>query len=278
MVVAGACSAAPRTSDTTAADKGAKKSTAKDTRGLVREVYTAVRRGHGANMQTLLADDAFAIGPAAGDLFTSRNDIVVAASERFAIADRHRVNSRGLLAISSPSSHSAWVADRVDIDRTRYTQVAVLAQVDDIWYAVAAHLGHTASSKPPDRLPPLPGGVQAGAQAAVDLVREGAADPALFLEQFAGRWDTAVFGPGKRDFSRGKKRIKRLWKKRKIAKTPLSLEGDPSAGVTPDGALAWVAANVRAGDAPPRRLFWIYERADEGWRLVLMQWASPTES
>jgi hypothetical protein len=218
------------------------------------------------------------MGPTAGDLHTTRGEIVVAASERFDIADRHRVNSRGLIAISSPSGQSAWIADRVDIDRTRYTLVAVLAQVDEIWYVLAVHLGRVACSEPPDELPNLPGGVDAEAQEVADLVRSGAAAPGEFLDQLAAHWNIAVFGPGKRDFARGKKRIKRLWKKRKISDTPLSLEGEMRAGVTPDGALAWVAANARAGEAPPQRLFWIYERGDDGWRLVLMQWASPAKT
>jgi len=242
---------------------------------LVREAYAAVRRGHGANMQTLLPDDAFAIGPSAGDLYTTRGAVIVAASDRFEMTDRHRVRSRGLLATSSPTGRSAWIADRVEIDRTPYTLVAVLAQVDDIWYAIAVHLGRVASNPPSESLPSLPGGVAHRAQPAVDLVRAGAADPAAYLEQLADHRDTAVFGPGRRDYARGKKRIARLWKKRKIAAKPLTLDQSIRAGTTPDGALAWVAANARAGDAAPRRLFWIYERTDDGWRLVLMQWASP---
>jgi hypothetical protein len=274
-LLASACSGAARTPATTVADKDARKDTAKQARGLIQDAYSAIRHGHGANAQTLLADRAFVVGPAAGDLFGGRSDTVVAVTSRFEITDRHRVRSRGLVAVSSPTGHSAWAADRVDIDRARLTLVAVLAQVDDIWYAVAVQLGREPGGAGAETLPPLGGRVDGGAAEVVDLVREGAAEPAKFLDQLAEA-DTLIIGPGKRDQTRGKRGIKRLWKKRKLADHPIEIDGEPRAGATPDGALVWVVANSRTGEASPQRILWLYQRAEDGWRLVLMQWTTPS--
>ena len=274
----GACSSTARApAAAPVADKDVKKATAKDARGLIKELYGSVRRGRGSNMQTLLADTAYVVGPAVADIYATRNQTVAAATEHFELADRHRVRSRGLKAMSSPSGKSAWIFDRVDIDRTRYTLAVVLAQVDEIWYAVAIHLGREPAGKVATPLPPLAGGVDARAEEVVLLVQAGAAAPGQFLDQLAARGETAVIGPGKRDQAAGAKRIARLWKKRKLADKPIAIDGELRAGVTPDAALAWVIANTHSGDAAPQRILWIYEQADGVWKLVLMQWATPKE-
>ncbi len=256
-------------------DKDARKVTAKDARGLIKELYRSVRKGRGNNMQTLLADSVYVVGPAAADLFATRNQTVAAVTERFEIADRHRVRSRGLKAMSSPSGKSAWIYDRVDIDRTRYTLAMVLAEVDDIWYALAIQLGREPAGKVEAPLPLLSGGVDERAEEVVLLVQAGAAAPGQFLEQLAEHGETAVIGPGKRDQARGAKRIARLWKKRKTATKPIEIDGELRAGITPDGALVWVIANTHTGEAAPQRILWIYEHTGEAWKLVLMQWATP---
>lgn len=274
-VALGACGGTAKGPAKVTADKDTKKATAKNARSTAREVYRAVRKGRASNMQTLLSDDAFVLGPTLADVYATRADTVVAATDRFEMADRHRVQSRGLVAVSSPSGKSAWIADQVDLDGARYTLAAVLAQVDEIWYAVAVHLGRAADTPAAETLPDLPGGVDDSAREVVELVRAGAAEPAQFLKQLADHWNVAVLGPTRRDMSRGPKRIARLWKRRKIAKQPIELLGEVRAGATADGVLAWVAANTRTGEAAPRRIFWIYERTEDGWRLVLMQWATP---
>lgn len=269
------CSGAANRSATAVADKDTRKATTRQARGMIRDAYSAIRHGHGANTQTLLADDAFVVGPAAGDLYGGRRDTVVAVTSRFELTDRHRVRSRGLVAASSPTGRSAWAADRVDIDRVRLSLVTVLAEVDDIWYAVAVQLGREPGGSGAEALPPLDGGVDGGAAEVVDLVREGAAEPDRFLDQLAEK-DTLIIGPRKRDQTRGERRIKRLWKRRKLAKQPIEIDGAPRAGVTPDGALVWVVANTHSGEAAPQRMLWLYQRGEDGWRLVVMQWTTPT--
>ncbi len=276
LVVAtvGCSGAAPRVAPAKA-DEHDRKQAASYARGVARDFYQAVRHGHAATQQTLLADDAFVIGPAADQLYGSRTDAMVAATKGFEIADRHRVRSRGLTAASSPTGTSAWFVNRIDIDRRHYTFSAVLTQVDEIWYVVAADLGAVGGSHT-DALPPLPGGAANGTDVVVSLVREGAADPAKFLDQLDGGRDTVVLGPGRRDYARGARSIERHWKHEKLAKHPLELQGEPRAGITPDGSVVWVAGNAQAEGKSPVRIFWIYRRAagdSAGWKLVLMQWA-----
>lgn len=279
VAAVGCSGAAPRVAPVKA-DKHDRKQAASYARGVARDFYKAVRHGHAATQQTLLADDAFVIGPAATQLYGSRTDAMVAATDGFEIAERHRVRSRKLVAAASPTATSAWFAGQVDIDRKHYTLSAVLTQVDEIWYVVAADLGALGGAHA-DSLPPLPGGAADGTDDVVTLVREGAADPAKFLDQLAGGREPVVIGPRRRDYARGARSIKHHWKRRKIAKHPLALQGDPRAGITPDGSMVWVAGNAQADGKTPVRIFWIYQRAADdpaGWKLVLMQWATPTKS
>ena len=150
----------------------------------------------------------------------------------------------GLTAASSPTGTSAWFVNRIDIDRRHYTFSAVLTQVNEIWYVVAADLGAVGGSHT-DALPPLPGGAANGTDVVVSLVREGAADPAKFLDQLDGGRDTVVLGPGRRDYARGAQSIERHWKHEKLAKHPLELQGEPRAASPPTAAWSGSPATRR---------------------------------
>jgi hypothetical protein len=270
-----ACSGAAPRGEAPPEDKKGARAATKHVRGLVQEVYQSIRKGRGNASQTLLAKDVFAIGPVASDLFVDRNGTMLGSASRFDLTGRHRVRSRGLIALASVTAKSTWVIDRVDIDRVRYTLAAVFAEVDDIWYVVAVNLAQVSGGKKADESKSLPGLLDPRAQDVVALVRAGAADPKQFLAQLASHRQVVVSGAGKRDYARGSRSIKRLWRKRKLNKKPMEIVGHPRAGVTPDDRIAWVAANVRADKGPPQRTLWIYQNGKDGWRLVVMQSGSP---
>jgi hypothetical protein len=89
----------------------------------------------------------------------------------------------------------------------------------------------------------------------------------------------AIGGPGK-EFKRGPKSIRRAWKKALKSHPKVTLRGAMRASVTPDGALAWLVADVEASHddmkPTPHRYFAIYERSPQGWRMVAIHQAVVT--
>lgn len=290
--------------DAVSAGKDAREDAASYARSTAHDTYSAVRRGKVDLTQSLFAEDAFIVGPRPGDVYANRTDAVLAVTGELEAGERQRLRSRGLAPGSSVTGKSAWVVDRIDIARRRYTVVAVLAEIDEIWYVVAVHVGATEPAGGDAAPAPLSGGVDPGAGEAVDLARAGAADPAQLVSQLSDHAKTTVMGPDRNDHLRGKRKIERKWIKKKKKKkkkrkrkrrendepeppaddeptveltrhapAPRAL-GDVRAGVTPDGGVAWVIANARAGEgdgATPHRMMFVYERVDDAWRLVALQ-------
>jgi hypothetical protein len=261
-----------------AAGDDTRKDAASYARSTAKDVYRSLRRGKLDASQSLLSDQVFVVGPRAEDVYTGRTDAVLAVTAVIHAGDRHKLRSRGLVAEASVTGKSAWIVDRIEIDRRPHTVVAVLAEIDEIWYVVALHVASNKPSAVEAALPPLVGGVDDGATAVVELARAGAEAPELFLDQLSDHKKTTVLGPGRKDHLRGKRGIERKWKRKRSAPVPFGVVGEPRAAVTPDGGLAWVVANTRVGDAddavPHRRMF-VYERAGDSWRLVAMQDAGP---
>jgi len=275
-----ACAGQSVAPEAVSADHDAQQEAASNARSSVMDVYRSIRRGKVDTSQSLLASDAFAVGPRAGDVYTTRTDVVLAVTSVFDAGDRHKLGSKGLVAEASVTGKSAWTLDRVDIDRQSYTAVSVLAEIDEIWYVVALHVGAMTPGSTEGELAPLAGGVVGGAEAVVELVRAGAQSPLVFLDQLSEHDKVTVVGPGKSDHLRGARKIKKKWthKRRPQAPEPFTLLGGVRAGVTPDGGLAWVVANTRAGDGPLHRMMFVYERDGENWRLVAMQDSVPGPS
>jgi hypothetical protein len=272
------CGATTGSPEAVAVDADARNKASRYVRGTVKDVYRSIRKGKADTNQTLLADDLFAVGPHADQLYQDRTAAVLAITSAFELGKRLRLRSRGLVAEAAATGSSAWVVDRIDVKRRRYTVVAVLAEVDEIWYVVALQVGATRGGDAAE-LPPLPGGA-GGADEVVDLVRAGAAAPTAFLDQLSEHKKVTVVGPGKSDHLRGSKRIAKKWthKRKPKAPAPFDLIGEVRAGVTPDGGVAWVVANSRetgADEAPLHRRMFVYQRVDDAWRLVVMQDAIP---
>jgi hypothetical protein len=247
----------------------------KAARGIMTEIYGDLRRGDVGGVQSLLANDLFSVGPGANDVFLTREDAVVAVAAVLRSGDRHKVVSRGLKVSATPGGHSAWASDSLEVDGVPLALTAVLVESDGLWAVVAVHAGRTGEAAGGKKRAPLPGGVAAGAAEAVKLYRAGVAAPERFVEQLGSGADVVVLGAGAKEVTRGVKPVKKLWKKRLAAKPSFALEGEPHAQVTPDGALAWIVANVDVGEGggkpEPHRALVIYQRADaRTWQLVAM--------
>lgn len=245
-----------------------------EVRGVVQEAYGSLGHGNREGILPLLADHVYVIGPAANDLLHERSDVVVALTAMFPAEKKHKIASHALRAVVSPGGASAYVSDQLDVDGVPYTASAVMEQQGGMWVATAICV---ARALPParqgkDPLPSIVSSVDAGARGAVDAFTHAAAAPALFVEQLADGPEVIAIGPGPRDVLRGGAAIHKAWKKALKKHPSLEVMGGVRAGVTPDGQLAWIHANVTRGadgsDPSVRRGFYVYAHDGAGWRLT----------
>jgi hypothetical protein len=271
------------------ADSEDLRDAAEQARSLVKEAYQTLRRGNVGGLQTLVSEDLFAVGPGSEQVYSGRAEALDALTQLVTVGRKHRVASRGMVAVSSPSGKSAWVADQLKVDGVKLRLTAVLAEIDELWTIVALELSVPVTDKEANKLAdddqgtparPVTGGVDDAAGEVAELFRQAAAAPEQFSEQLSDQGKVVAIGDGPRDFRRGTKSILRAWKKALKANPTMTLGGGLQASVTPDGALGWIAADVEAsrdGANPvPHRYFVIYERSPEGWRMVAMHSAVVT--
>src|SRR5258706_4146724 len=116
---------------------------AKQARGVVTEIYGNLRRGDVGGIQSLIAPDVFAVGPGAGDVFSSRTDAVVALGGVMRSGDKHKLASRALAVTLAPGGHSAWASDALQVDGISLVISAVLVESDGLWNVVAVHVGRS---------------------------------------------------------------------------------------------------------------------------------------
>lgn len=271
------------------ADSEERSHAAEQARSLVQEAYQTLRRGNVGGLQTLVSESLFAVGPGPEQVYSGRADALDALTQLVTVGRKHRVTSRGVVAVSSPSGKSAWVADQLNVDGTQLRLTAVVAEIDELWTIVALEISVPVTDKEARKLAdgdqgaqaaPVEGSVDEAAREVVELFQQAAAAPEQFSEQLSDQDEVVAIGEGPRDFRRGAKSIRRAWKKDVKANPTMTLAGGLRASVTPDGALAWIAAGVdasREGVKPvPHRYFAIYERSPEGWRMVAMHSAVVT--
>jgi hypothetical protein len=240
---------------------------AKAARGVLTEIYGDLRRGDVGGVSGLIAPDVFAVGPGASDVFVAREDAVFAVAAVMRSGDRHKLVSRALKVSATPGGHSAWASDSLEVDGVPLALTAVLVESDGLWVVVAVHVGRTGEAPGAGKKrAPLPGGVAAGAAEAVKLYRAGIAAPEKFVDQLSSGPDVLMLGNGAKEVTRGAKPVRKLWKKRLATPPRLSLDGEPHAQVTPDGALAWVFANLdiaaEGGAKEAYRTLVLYQRED----------------
>lgn len=260
------------------AEKGAKD--------LVGEIYESIGQGDTDGLMSLLADPLIVFGPRRTDAMGTRADALVALKAQIDVKTKKKLRSGSLEVVASPGGHSAWAIDVLDIGGKPMTLTAVLGNADDIWQVQAAALAETptmksirAELKKDAIVPPGLSGVaktDPDAKAAIDKFTRGLADQEIWGTDLGSRSDAIVIGPASGDVTRGKSDIKKLWKKRTKANTRDTAAGEVTASVTSDGELAWVSAPVvefadDADDPMPLRLFAVFEKAGDDWKMIALQ-------
>jgi ketosteroid isomerase-like protein len=175
---------------------------------------------------------------------------------------------------------------------TSSASTAILTNTDDIWAVSVATIAAQPSGKqikseakqdavvPPGAT--APGKVDPNAQGAVDAFQKGLLDQQAWGDDLGSRSDSLVVGVTAGDVTRGKKDIKKLWKARVRSNVRMATNGEVTAQVTPDGQIAWVTAPVtRAADDEdpmPLRVFAVYEKAGDGWKMIALHEAVAFDS
>lgn len=256
----------------------------REARDLIEEAYASLRRGDAEGLLPLLAPEVFIIGPRATDVLPAGSDALVAlgdALDDVKVKKGHKLKSRDLQVVASTGGHSAWATDQLEVDGGTYAMTAVLTHEDDLWTFRAVHLARTWKPKQLAKQEPAPGAAfgdridPAGkellvlAQDAIEDLDEREAQ--LPDDESDASFDVVVVSTAPKGATHGVKKIKKAWKKARKKQEPPPTEpvGPAAFGITDDGALAWVCANVET-DGVPHRMFLLYAR-DDDWRLMALQ-------
>jgi ketosteroid isomerase-like protein len=260
------------------------KQAEQDAKSLVVEIYDTLGRGKKDNLFSLLDDSLVVFGPRKVDALANRTDTIVAIGQVFDSKGKLAVRSGSLEVVTSPGGRSAWAFDLANIDGQAHAIIAILINSDDIWQvdaAVVAEMPARAAMKAElgkDAVVPPGAGaktkIESGASDAVDRFRKGLLDQEVWGADLGSRSDAIVVGPVAGEIARGKKEIKKLFKKRGDSKVRAAISGDIVASTTPDGQLAWVTApltRVAQGEDPlPLRAFAVYEKSGNDWKLIAL--------
>lgn len=214
----------------------------------------------------------------------NRADALVAFGEAFEAKKKLPLKSGSLEVVVSPGGRSAWAFDMINLDGNTVAAAAILENADDIWQVTTISLAQMHSGKDIKAelakdavVPPgasAPGKIADDAEDAVDKFKKGLVDQTPWGADLSARSDAIVVGPTNGDIVKGKKDIKKAWKKRVDAKTRAAISGEVVAGTTADGQLAWVSApltRVVDDDPPmPLRAFAVFERAGDDWKMIML--------
>jgi hypothetical protein len=252
----------------------------------VDEIYSALDHANTDSLLTLVADSLVVYGPRKADGFPTRSDALVELHKLVDVRAKNKpqITSAGLEVVPAEGGHSAWAYDVVQVGAETYSAVVVLSNTDDIWLLSVAEIANTpamktvrADLKKDAILPPAMNStpkIAPAAKAAADKFTRGLINQQVWGDDLVLRSDAVVIGPGKDNVTHGKKEIKSLWKKRMKANVKLVAAAEPSAGTTTDGQLAWVTAPVvhfEDDETPmPMRVFAIFERAGDDWKMLAL--------
>lgn len=261
----------------------------KEAKSLVTEIVQTISRSSNTDgLMALLAEPLVVFGPRRTDAHATRSDALVAMRtilDERGKENKPQVSSGGLVVVASPGGLSAWAVDVLSVEGSPMAVTAVLANDNDFWVVTAAALARTpsmksvrASLKNDAIVPPAMAAVAKvpdKAEGAADRFKRGYSDSAVWGDDLAKRTEAVYVGPAAGDMTRGKKAIAALWKKRVKANTRYASAGDITAGTTPDGQLAWVTAPLVQfaddDDPLPLRVFAVYERAGDDWKMISLQ-------
>lgn len=290
VLLAAACGSAP---PPVAAPKlgppVAREDAVKGARDAVTSIYESLDHGDSDGLMTLASAKLVVFGPRRGDALANRSDALVALGKVVNRQSKAALASSALQVVPTAGGHSAWAFDVVEVGGEPMAALAVLENDDDMWLVGAATLGRTPTAKlaakeladdavVPPGLPGLTGTaakVDAAAEGAAEKFRRGLAEQATWGDELGARGDALVVGPRAGEVTHGKAEVKKLWKKRLKANTREALAGELAGATTPDGKLAWITAPVtRTADGAavlPLRVFAVYARSGDDWKLVALQ-------
>jgi len=289
LALIAACGGGASSAKTAAKPKQAavdEKQAEKGAKDLVTEIYETLGRGNKDSLFSLLDDALIVVGPRRQDALTTRSDALVGLGSVIDPKAKKKLalRSGGVDVVASSGGRSAWAFDTVTAGGEPYSITAILINTDDIWQIDAASIAHmpnkSALKAELARDAIVPPGATAKAKqaplakAAVERFQKGLLDQASWGADLGSRSDALYVGPLAGELTRGKKDLKKLWKKRTDAKTREALSGEVLAGVTPDGQLAWVSApvtRVAEEEEPlPLRSFAVFEKSSDGWKLIAL--------
>jgi len=258
----------------------------KDAKGTLEEIYGTISRAKPDNLFSVVDEELIVFGPRKGDALANRTDALVALGQFIdPKANQHaQVRSGELSVTASPGGRSAWAVDVVNVEGKPMAVVAIMSSEDDFFRLTAAVLAHTppmkeirSQLKKDAIVPPgasAPEKIADEAEGAVARFKKGLLDQQQWGDDLGSRTEAVVIGPSIGEVTRGKKDIKKLWKKRISAETRAATSGEITAEVTADGELAWVTAPVTRveKDEPPLplRVFAVFEKNGEGWKMIAL--------
>ena len=258
----------------------------KDAKGTLEEIYGTISKARPDDLFSVVDDKVMVFGPRKGDAHGNRSDALVALAKFVdpKAKEHAQVRSGELAVVASPGGRSAWAFDVVNVEGTPMAVVAIMSYEDDFFRLTAAALANT----PPMReirselkkdaiVPPGASGpakIADGAEGAVERFKKGLLDQQQWGEDLGSRTDAIVIGPAIGEVTKGKKEIKKLWKKRVEAVTRAATSGEITAEVTADGQIAWVTAPITRveKDEPPMplRVFAVFEKNGDGWKMIAL--------
>jgi ketosteroid isomerase-like protein len=255
-----------------------------DAKGTLQEIYGSISRGKPDNLFSVVDEQVIVFGPRKSDGFANRTDAIVALNKVVEPKEAKAVRSGKLDVIVSPGGRSAWAFDVVDVDGTSMVMMAILSSEDDFFRVTAAAVAKTPSlrdirteAKKVAVVPPgisAPAAIDDDAQGAVERFKKGLLEQQVWGDDLTSRSSAIVIGPASGELARGKKEIKKLWKKRLEAETRAATSGDITAHTTADGKLAWVTApvtRVEKDEEPlPLRVFAVFEKTDAAWKMIAL--------
>ena len=259
----------------------------KDAAGLVEEIYDTINRGKPDNLFSLLNDPLIVFGPRKSDATVTRSEALVALGKLIdpKAKDNIQVRSASLAVRAAEGGRSAWAFDVVRVEGKQMAGLAVLTNDNDLWAVSATSIAETPSMRevraelkkvavvPPGAMSPAK--VDDRADGAVDKFKRGLLEQQVWGDDLSSSTDALMIGPTAGDVTRGKKEMKRVWKKRIDAETRAAISGEVAAATTPDGQLAWVTAPItrveKDEDPLPLRAFAVFEKDGDSWKLIALQ-------
>jgi ketosteroid isomerase-like protein len=261
------------------------KQAEKDAKGLVTEIYETIGRGNKDSLFSLLDDSLVVFGPRKLDAPGNRAETLVALGGIVDPKKKLALRSGSLEVVASAGGRSAWAFDVVNIAGEPHAVMAILINTDDLWQLDAAMVAQMpaaiamkAEAAKDSIVPPGAAAktkIDPDAKGAVERFQKGLLDQEAWGADLTSRSDALVVGPTFGEVARGKQDVKKLWKQRTEAKTRAAVSGEIVAATTPDGQIAWVSAPVtrvaEGGSPMPLRVFAVFEKSSEDWKLIALQ-------